>query len=96
MTENGFQWIRQPECRKRINLGRETGRKMEKKYEIMQKAMDVLEEILCSYLGRRHKPAYTDIDSFAFLARLVARSQIYVENYRYDYDDEIPSSCLLC
>lgn len=89
MTEKKFQQIRQSGCRKRIKQGREMGRKMEKKYEIMQKAMDALEEILCSYPGRGHKSAYTDIDSLAFLARLVAGSQIYVENYSYDYDDEI-------
>lgn len=63
--------------------------KMEKKYEIMQKVMDALEEILCSYPGRGHKSAYTDIDALVFLAQLVAGSQICVKKHSYDYDDEI-------
>lgn len=58
------------------------GRKMEKKCKIMQKAMDALEEILCSYPGHGHKSVYADMGLLAFLARLVAGSQICVRSSR--------------
>lgn len=65
------------------------GRETEKKYERMLKIMEALEEILCSYPGRGHKSVYTDMDALTFLARLLASGQICVQNYQYDYDDNI-------
>ena len=61
----------------------------DKKYETMKKIMDALEDILCSYQGRGHLSVYTDLDSLALFASLVAYGQIKVENYRYDYDNDI-------
>ena len=55
----------------------------------MKKIMDALEDILCSYQGRGHLSVYTDLDSLALFASLVAYGQIKVENYRYDYDNDI-------
>ena len=55
----------------------------------MKKIMDALEDILCSYQGRGHLSVYTDLDSLALFASLVAYGQIQVENYQYDYDDDI-------
>ena len=61
----------------------------DKKYETMKKIIDALEDILCSYQGRGHLSVYTDLDSLALFASLVAYGQIKVENYRYDYDNDI-------
>ena len=61
----------------------------DKKYKVMKTIMDALEDILCSYQGRGHLSSYTDLDSFALFASLVAYGQIRVENYQYDYDDGI-------
>lgn len=61
----------------------------DKQYETMKKIMDALEDILCSYQGRGHLSVYTDLDSLALFASLVAYGQIKVENYRYDYDNDI-------
>jgi len=61
----------------------------EKKYETMKKIMDALEDILCSYQGRGHQSVYVDLDSLALFTSLIAYGQIQVENYRYDYDDNI-------
>ena len=61
----------------------------EKKYETMKKIMDALEDILCSYQGRGHQSVYVDLDSLALFTSLIAYRQIQVENYRYDYDDNI-------
>lgn len=61
----------------------------DKKYKVMKTIMDALEDILCSYQGRGHLSAYTDLDSLALFASLVAYGQIQVENYQYDYDDDI-------
>ena len=61
----------------------------DKKYETMKKIMDALEDILCSYQGRGHLSVYTDLDSLALFASLVAYGQIKVENYSYDYDNDI-------
>ena len=61
----------------------------DKKYETMKKIMDVLEDILCSYQGRGHQSVYVDLDSLAFFTSLIAYRQIQVENYRYDYNDNI-------
>lgn len=65
------------------------GTETDKKYKVMKTIMDALEDILCSYQGRGHLSAYTDLDSFALFASLVAYGQIQVENYQYDYDDDI-------
>ena len=61
----------------------------DKKYETMKKIMDALEDILCSYQGRGHQSVYVDLDSLALFTSLIAYRQIQVENYRYDYDDNI-------
>ena len=61
----------------------------DKKYETMKKIMDALEDILCSYQGRGHLSVYVDLDSLAVFANLIAYGQVQVENYRYDYDDNI-------
>ncbi len=61
----------------------------DKKYETMKKIIDALEDILCSYQGRGHLSVYTDLDSLALFASLVAYGQIKVENYSYDYDNDI-------
>ena len=61
----------------------------DKKYETMKKIMDALEDILCSYQGRGHQSVYVDLDSLALFTSLIAYGQIQVENYRYDYDDNI-------
>lgn len=55
----------------------------------MKKIMDALEDILCSYQGRGHQSVYVDLDSLALFTNLIAYRQIQVENYRYDYDDNI-------
>lgn len=55
----------------------------------LKKIMDALEDILCSYQGRGHLSVYTDLDSLALFTSLIAYRQIKVENYRYDYDDNI-------
>ena len=65
------------------------GKETDKKYKVMKTIMDALEDILCSYQGRGHLSAYTDMDSLALFASLVAYGQIQVENYQYDYDDDI-------
>ena len=65
------------------------GKEPDKKYEAMKKIMDALEDILCSYQGRGHLSVYVDLDSLALFASLIAYGQIQVENYRYDYDDNI-------
>ena len=65
------------------------GKETDKKYKVMKMIMDALEDILCSYQGRGHLSAYTDLDSLALFASLVAYGQIQVENYQYDYDDGI-------
>ena len=65
------------------------GKETDKKYKVMKTIMDALEDILCSYQGRGHLSSYTDLDSFALFASLVAYGQIRVENYQYDYDDGI-------
>ena len=57
--------------------------------KVMKTIMDALEDILCSYQGRGHLSAYTDLDSLALFASLVAYGQIQVKNYQYDYDDDI-------
>ena len=44
----------------------------DKKYETMKKIIDALEDILCSYQGRGHLSVYTDLDSLALFASLVA------------------------
>ena len=61
----------------------------DKKYKTMKKIMDALEDILCSYQGRGHQSVYADLDSLALFTSLIAYRQIQVENYRYDYDDNI-------
>ena len=61
----------------------------DKKYETMKQIMDALEDILCSYQGRGHLYVYTELDSLALFASLIAYGQVQVENYRYDYDDNI-------
>ena len=61
----------------------------DKKYKTMKKIMDALEDILCSYQGRGHQSVYVDLDSLALFTSLIAYGQIQVENYRYDYDDNI-------
>ena len=61
----------------------------DKKYKTMKKIMDALEDILCSYQGRGHQSVYVDLDSLALFTSLIAYRQIQVENYRYDYDDNI-------
>ena len=61
----------------------------DKKYKTMKKIMDALEDILCSYQGRGHQSVYVDLDSRALFTSLIAYRQIQVENYRYDYDDNI-------
>ena len=65
------------------------GKETDKKYKVMKTIMDALEDILCSYQGRGHLSVYTDMDSLALSASLVAYGQIRVENYQYDYDDDI-------
>ena len=65
------------------------GKEPDKKYETMKKIMDALEDILCSYQGRGHLSVYVDLDSLALFTSLIAYGQIQVENYRYDYDDNI-------
>lgn len=65
------------------------GKEPDKKYETMKKIMDALEDILCSYQGRGHQSVYVDLDSLALFTSLIAYRQIQVENYRYDYDDNI-------
>lgn len=65
------------------------GKETDKKYKVMKTIMDALEDILCSYQGRGHLSAYTDLDSLALFASFVAYGQIQVENYQYDYDDDI-------
>ena len=65
------------------------GKETDKKYKVMKTIMDALEDILCSYQGRGHLSVYTDMDSLALFASLVAYGQIQVENYKYDYDDDI-------
>ena len=65
------------------------GKEPDKKYETMKKIMDALEDILCSYQGRGHQSVYVDLDSLALFTSLIAYGQIQVENYRYDYDDNI-------
>lgn len=65
------------------------GKEPDKKYETMKKIMDALEDILCSYQGRGHQSVYADLDSLALFTSLIAYRQIQVENYRYDYDDNI-------
>lgn len=65
------------------------GKEPDKKYETMKKIMDALEDILCSYHGRGHLSVYVDLDSLALFTSLIAYGQIQVENYRYDYDDNI-------
>lgn len=65
------------------------GKETDKKYKVMKTIMDALEDILCSYQGRGHLSVYTDMDSLALFASLVAYGQIQVENYQYDYDDDI-------
>ena len=44
----------------------------DRKYETMKKIMDALDDILCSYHGRGHLSVYTDLDSLALFASLVA------------------------
>lgn len=61
----------------------------DKRYKVMKTIMDALENILCSYQGRGHLSVYTDLDSLALFASLVAYGQIQVEDYQYDYDDGI-------
>ena len=61
----------------------------DKKYKTMKKIMDALEDILCSYQGRGHQSVYVDLDSLALFTSLIAYRQMQVENYRYDYDDNI-------
>lgn len=39
--------------------------------------------------GQGHLSVYTDMDSLALFASLVAYGQIQVGNYQYDYDDDI-------
>ena len=56
----------------------------DKKYETMKKIMDALEDILCSYQGRGHLSVYTDLDSLALFASLVAYGQIKVEDCTAD------------
>lgn len=51
--------------------------------------MDVLEDILCCYQGREHQSVYVDLDSLALFTSLIAYRQMQVENYRYDYNDNI-------
>lgn len=65
------------------------GKEADEKYETMEKIMDALEDILCSYQGRGHLSACVDLDSLALLASLVAYGQMKVESYRYDYDEGI-------
>ena len=65
------------------------GKEPDKKYETMKKIMDALEDILCSYQGRGHQSVYVDLDSLALFTSLIAYRQMQVENYRYDYDDNI-------
>lgn len=65
------------------------GKETDKKYKVMKTIMDALEDILCSYQGRGHLSAYTDLDSLALFASLVSYGQIWVENYQYDFDDDI-------
>ena len=65
------------------------GKEPDKKNETMKKIMDALEDILCSYQGRGHLSVYVDLDSLALFTSLIAYGQIQVENYRYDYDDNI-------
>ncbi len=65
------------------------GKETDKKYKVMKTIMDALEDILCSYQGRGHLSVYIDMDSLALFASLVAYGQIQVENYQYDYDDDI-------
>lgn len=65
------------------------GKEPDKKYETMKKIMDALADILCSYQGRGHLSVYVDLDSLALFTSLIAYGQIQVENYRYDYDDNI-------
>lgn len=65
------------------------GKETDKKYKVMKTIMDALEDILCSYQGRGHLSAYTGLDSLALFASFVAYGQIQVENYQYDYDDDI-------
>ncbi|MXP74064.1 hypothetical protein GN277_01015 [Lachnospiraceae bacterium WCA-9-b2] len=65
------------------------GKEPDKKYKTMKKIMDALEDILCSYQGRGHQSVYVDLDSLALFTSLIAYRQIQVENYRYDYDDNI-------
>ena len=70
-------------------MGRKDGKRTGQKNETMKKIMDALEDILCSYQGRGHQSVYVDWDSLAFFASLIEYRQIQVENYRYDYDDNI-------
>ena len=70
-------------------MGKADGKRNGKKYKVMKTIMDALEDILCSYQGRGHLSVYTDLDSLALFASLVAYGQIQVENYQYDYDDDI-------
>ena len=48
----------------------------DKKYEIMKKIMDVLEDILCSYQDRGHQSVCVDLDFLALFTRLIAYRQI--------------------
>lgn len=61
----------------------------DKKYEVMKSVMDALDEILCSYQGRGHQTAYSDLDSLALLASLIVYGQIKAEKRQYEYDVDI-------
>ena len=64
-------------------------KKADQKNEVMRQVMDALEGILCSYQGRGYQSAYTDLDSFAFLANLFISEKMNVEKYQYEYDSAI-------
>ncbi len=39
--------------------------------------------------GQGHMSVYVDLDSLAFFTSLIAYDRVQVENYRYDYKDNI-------
>lgn len=65
------------------------GKETNDKFEIMKQVMDRLGEILCSYHGRGRQSVYIDLDSLALFTSLIVYGQIKVENYKYDYNDDI-------
>ena len=69
----------------RIKMNEEEKRK----YDVMIKIADNLDEILCSYQGRNHQSVYIDVDALAvFISNLMA-GEIKMQDYQYQYDVNI-------